>query len=398
MEGRNGVSLEGVPLYAAVPANVWEFPIGGEYVVVRPELPSLFYLNATAALIWRVYGETGVWERAADSLVKMFGIPREAAVQDVTATLRDWTSTGLLGPVRAAAPPVWNGTHGPPIVIAHCSIEGTRFALLTDSREVTQEVAPRLDEIRIEPGTPDFTIAVWNTGDGLFALVAGEECIAVEQGARAARAVLLQELVRHACPGRQWMALLHAGACGTDGRCVLFPASSFSGKSTLAAALMASGFALYSDDFVGIEAGSLRIPPMPFAIAVRRGSWDVLRDWIPAIEEAKTIEGADGPVKLLPVSGGSAPGEAVAIVFTEWVAGAEVRLEKLSMGDVIARLHESGFWVCHERSEIGGLISWLDGLPKYALRYGELAEAVEEVKSIVNFRAAPERIGDSDDR
>lgn len=368
----------------AIPGGTWEFPLENGIVVVRPDLPLLFWLNPTAGLIWRNYRETLSAKAAADLLVEVFGISRELAAQDVTAILNSWSRTGLLGPTQTPATPRWDGHHGESMAVGYCGIEGTTFLLETDSPEVIAEVGPRLEGLRVGACQPDVTISIWSGADDTFAIVVGAECVAVEQGVRAARTVLFQEIVRLARSGREWLALLHAGACGIDGRVVLFPAASYSGKSTLAATLRANGFALYSDDFVGIETDGLGVPAMPFAIAVRRGSWNVLRDWIPELERCDAVERFGEQVKFLPIqqTGGLTPGTAVAIVFSEWVAGAEISVRSLSTAEVIERLNESGFWVAHDEASIGTFLGWLERMPKYAIQYGELTDAVAQVRAI----------------
>ena len=270
----------------------------------------------------------------------------------------------------------------PGSVVCYCSIEGRTFLVLTDCPEFMAEVTPRLAGLRVEARPPDVTMGVWRTADDGMAILAGEELVSVEKGVRAARVILFQELVRRARSGREWVALVHAAAFGADGRCVLMPAASGSGKSTLAAALMASGFAIYSDDFAGIAAGNFQIPAMPFPIAIRRGAWDVLRTWIPDLDDRPGAETLTEHATFLPVSRGAKPASAVAIAFTEWVEGSGVSVQKLSTAEAIGRFDQSGFWVAHDRDSIGAFLAWLDVLPKFALRYGDLTDAVAQVATI----------------
>lgn len=145
--------------------EVWEYGVDSGLVVVRAGTPSLFCLNATAALIWQAYSTSGSKERAAAALIRAFGIPPETAVSDVLSTVSDWTATGLLGKLGSASSPAWNGMQGAATVIAHCSIEGTVFVVVTDCQEVIADVAPRLEPIAVEPCTPDVTLAVWRSAD-----------------------------------------------------------------------------------------------------------------------------------------------------------------------------------------------------------------------------------------
>jgi len=165
-----------------VPTEAWEFPIDNGFVVVRPDVPLLFSLNRTASVIWTAYRETGSENRAAEILAATFNISLDLATKDVLATLNCWASAGLLGPIQSATPREWNGRHGEASVVAYCSIEGTRFLLLTDSQAVMAELAPRLAGVRVEACKPDVTLAVWGCADDCFAIVVGEECIGMEQG------------------------------------------------------------------------------------------------------------------------------------------------------------------------------------------------------------------------
>ena len=84
---------------------------------------------------------------------------------------------------------------------------------------------------------------------------------------------------------------------------------------------------------------------------------------------------------------GAKPGSAVAIAFTEWVEGSGVSVQKLNTAEAIGRLDQSGFWVAHDRDSIGAFLAWLDALPKFALRYGDLTEAVSQVATITGAGA-----------
>jgi hypothetical protein len=365
--------------------ETWEFLIENGCVVVRPDVPRLFCLNTTARVIWNAYRQTHSEFATADILAEVFAISRDLANHDVRAMLDNWSTSGLLVPSQGAQPPQWNGHHGEARAVAYCAIEGTTFLLLTDSPAFISELAPRLDGIHLKTCQPDVTIAVWACADDLFAVVVGDECVAIEQGVQAARALVLQELVARARPGREWLALLHAGACGIGNRCVLFPASSRSGKSTLVAALMANGLIPYSDDFLGVTVGTFQIPAMPFPIAVRQGSWDVLKSWLPEIEDRSPISMCGEQFKFLPVAQppNLVAGDAVGIAFCEWAPGAALSEWRMTTADVIGRLDTSGFWVRHDRTSIGAFLAWLERIPKLVLKYGDLTDAVGRVRTLL---------------
>lgn len=64
------------------------------------------------------------------------------------------------------------------------------------------------------------------------------------------------------------LVFIHAGVVGWKGRAILMPGDSFTGKSTLVAALVKNGADYYSDDFAILDAKGL-VQPFPRAISMR---------------------------------------------------------------------------------------------------------------------------------
>ena len=63
---------------------------------------------------------------------------------------------------------------------------------------------------------------------------------------------------------------VHAGAVGWQGQAIVIPGRSWSGKSTLVAALVREGATYYSDEFTVIDERG-RVHPYPIALAMREG-------------------------------------------------------------------------------------------------------------------------------
>lgn len=64
------------------------------------------------------------------------------------------------------------------------------------------------------------------------------------------------------------LVFIHAGAVGWKGRAILLPGDSFTGKSTLVAALVRNGAEYYSDDFAILDGAGL-LQPFPRTISMR---------------------------------------------------------------------------------------------------------------------------------
>ena len=91
---------------------------------------------------------------------------------------------------------------------------------------------------------------------------------------------------------RRWL-LFHAAAAELDGRVVVLPADSESGKSTLVAGLVRAGLRYVTDEVVAIDLETGLVEPVPMAINLKSGSWDVLAALAPAVEPELARYGGD---------------------------------------------------------------------------------------------------------
>lgn len=109
---------------------------------------------------------------------------------------------------------------------------------------------------------------------------------------------------------------VHAGVVGWNGRAIVIPGRSFSGKTTLVAELVRAGATYYSDEYAVFDASG-RVHPFPKPLSVRQSGEIEQRD-IP-VEE---IGGRAG-VKPLPVG---------LVLMSEYKAGRRWRPRQLSAG------------------------------------------------------------------
>lgn len=348
-----------MPQPARVPVNtssiinapeVWEFQIPGGLVLAVPDSDFLLFLNASAAFIWAEVRLGSDRVLIESRFAAAFGVPCDIAQRDVVATLAGWADAPLPRPFDL-------------------SLNGKRFRLILDSPELEAEILPRLTHLASLTGEPDFVVHV-----------------PVERSVSASRALLLQELVRLSRGPGQWLALMHAGACANSKGCIVFPAASGSGKSTLAAALLHSGLACQADDSVGIEPGTLLIPPMPFAMAIREGSWPVLAPRSPGFESLAVATRFGQQIRFLAPATQAEPVPAVALVFPRFDPASPTETTELSPLDTLIELREAGFWVEHTRSSIQAFLDWVQSLPSHRLVYSDVDEAVAFFRDILTSR------------
>ena len=84
--------------------------------------------------------------------------------------------------------------------------------------------------------------------------------------------------------GRHYL-LLHASGAVRGGRAIAFPASMESGKTTLVAGLLRCGLEYLTDEAVAIDPDTLIAHPFPKALSIDPGSWAVLADLRPTLDE-----------------------------------------------------------------------------------------------------------------
>jgi hypothetical protein len=219
-----------------------------------------------------------------------------------------------------------------------------------------------LESLRTPNAPPDHIFTLFEEPDGVSLYRNGIR-FAKEPLITGARALLLQELTRLAAPNRHLKAILHAGACGTPQAAVILAGPSFSGKSTLCAALMDAGFFCYSDDSACLTE-NFQVAGMPFALALRES---------PRFRPSN-------------LAGQSATVPPVALIFVNYQRDAsECELHPLSAFDSFIELQKSGFWVQHTESAIASFLHWLATIPRYKLTYSSLPDALVTLTQLFLF-------------
>jgi hypothetical protein len=365
----------------------WEFPFGEALVVARPDLQGLFLLNYTSRLIWSASKQGVPAHSLAQQFSIHFDIPVSQAAHDIQATLDSW-STGLFSRFSSRIHPDVNPLT-PNFDLRSCFVGdyllgGRKFRLEVADREFAEEISPRLAHLQSVTQIPDVTFQVARM-DGRLKLFNNGVFFAEEFEVNAARAVLLQELAHVAQPDTDWLTILHAGACGTDIACVVMPADTNVGKTTLTAALMHSGLRFFSDDSAAFDRHTMRVAPMPFALMIREGSWPVLASRFPELASAPVLERNGCNVRFLtPPSNQQSSGvPAKCLLFIEFKPGVATTLDPLTPFESLLRLQKSGFWVAHDRDSIGMFLSWLQSIPSYQAVYSDLDEATALVHRLL---------------
>jgi hypothetical protein len=369
------------------PEAIWEFPVEGGLVLARAEFPALHFLNRSAAVLWYLADDSSDTTELARRFAEHCGIPESVAIRDVETAVQQWSESLLRTHVPSvtvpdkAKPPT-----GIPTFAGTYCIDSKRFRLSFHGAELAAEFRPRFAPLRrsLETDAETVSIRVFSSGNHVYALRSQapghDETLVCESSVNAARAALLPELVRLARPGRQWIGIVHAGACALKGRALVLPGSSHSGKTTLMAALMQEGLEFLSDDSAAIERDTRLALPLPYALMIREGSWNVLTARYPQMADSPVLSRDAEQVRFLKPACVSQSGVPVyAFVFPKFVPGDECAIARIDSFTTLLRLQQSGFWTTHNPDSIRAFLDWAQSLPAYDLRYPSLDQAVAEI-------------------
>jgi hypothetical protein len=165
---------------------------------------------------------------------------------------------------------------------------------------------------------------------------------------------------------------LHSGAVAFDGKAIVIPGSSYSGKTTLTAALVRAGAIYYSDEFAVFDERGL-LHPYPKKLSIRGETEAILTP----VEEFGGVQGVDPlPVGL--------------IILSEFKKSARFNFKPVSDGEGVLRMVE------HAMSARTNPQMVFRVLPKVvknaAVLKGKRGDADLAAEQILSFLAAEKRL------
>lgn len=370
------------------PSDIWRFPVQDFLVLARPDVSGLYILNPSARLIWDTFRAGVPRLELVREYVSAYDVPDDVAARDVAQTLDQWRR-GLLSNQRKvfhdASIENALSSPGPDSFVRDYVVHGKSVRVVLETLELALEIAPRLAPLHSAPFPPHFIFRVSENPDG-FRIFCDDAFLAYEESLSAARAVLLQEIVRCCRGGRESLAIFHAGACGSSNQCVIFPGVTHSGKTTLAAVLMEMGLLFYGDDSVILERDTLRVPAMPFALSIREGSWNILHSRIPNLRDAPVVSRYGQQVRFLaPILPDEpmAAAQPTAIIFAQFDPNGGNQTSALDKIQTLLRLQESGFWVAHDEQSIHAFLAWIQSTPSFTLTYSDVDQAAVTIHRLI---------------
>lgn len=205
---------------------------------------------------------------------------------------------------------------------------------------------------------------------------------------QAALRAVLWHVNRQTITGCTERVLVHAAAVEHAGMAALFPAPMESGKTTLAAGLLARADVRYvTDEAVAIDSRSGHVTPFPKALTIDEGSWAVLPELAPEVDPVMTpfLRGQwhvpASAIRPDAVSGDAVPG---VLVSPRYDPTAATRLEPLRRAEALALLVDNAFNLsAWGRAGFDVLAELVRGCECYRLSVSDLDDAVHLVATLV---------------
>ena len=183
--------------------------------------------------------------------------------------------------------------------------------------------------------------------------------------------------------------ILHSAVLERNGRALILPAPPGSGKSTLCAALMLSGWRLLSDELTLVDFDTGNIIPLPRPVSLKNASIDVIAAFAPGASFTRrahdTVKGTISHLRPTGVSIERSfdPAEPAWLVFPQWQADVPATLTPRPKARAFMEAATNAF----NYSLLGvqgfdTLARLIDRCDAYDFHYGRLEEAISVFNSL----------------
>ncbi len=177
--------------------------------------------------------------------------------------------------------------------------------------------------------------------------------------------------------------IIHAAVVERNGRAFIFPGTPGSGKSTLCAALVCSGWRLLSDEMTLLSLADGLVYPVPRPISLKNRSIDVIRSLHPDAVMGQvvndTLKGTVGHLRPpdSSVESGAIPAQPAKLIFPKYQDASKTELTPLSKARAFLKVAENSF-----NYNVLGVVGFnslgalIDASDCYEFKYSRLDEAL----------------------
>lgn len=330
------------------------------------------------------------------------GLDHKSAHALGTGVVDEWARAGLLNHQSDAEDTPGPGAGWvltpPPTAIALPGAVGVRIGdcrvwLRIDDASLRTELLPLVDCFPREDAGPAAHVLQIAGGAAGWELRLNGHRISAGSTDDDAAITLLAGLLDLACRSQERLLVVHgAGLLAPDDRGLLLVAPGGSGKTTLAAALNASGIGLLSDDVVPVGMDG-RLIGLGGPICTKAGSWEVLAATRPDISGCRIFRRFGEPVRMLaPLS--RAPSEGLdlgLILFPRYAPGEPPSRMPISPEAALQKVIEAEAVIRDiTQDKLDRLTQWVSSAPAFAITYPDLETALLQVGELLEDPRARE--------
>lgn len=238
-------------------------------------------------------------------------------------------------------------------------------------------------------GRSDFQIFIKSVA-GNYLFFCNGELIAELSDYRLLMPRLMDYLQIIAYQSSDYLLSVHSAMMVYKRQGIMFPGQSGSGKSTLCASLISEGFICYSDEVATISIVDNSLSPIPLPMAIKTGSWRVLKDHFPEMEASPVWQREDGRCSKyveLPQSHSDLPSVQVkCIVFPQYEENAACLLTPVDSVSALKYLTQAGYQIKERLTadKVKQILDWIVKTPAYNLRYSNLEQAHAVIKKLMD--------------
>jgi hypothetical protein len=277
-----------------------------------------------------------------------------------------------------------------PVFERHYRILGTHFGLRFSSREQLDTIHPALAQMAIATPTQTHVWLDLAEGENGHVIVDGALPLDVARGITDL-APRVKNLLRQIALDREaFFVELHAGVVSDGAHCIVLPAAPGSGKTTLTAGLVHSGFDYFSDEVALLDEETLSLRPVPLGLGIKPGAVDVLADRFPVLRDLQVHSREDGrQVRYLcltpdQVAPHDAKRDARWLIFPRFAPEATTKLLPIGRPTALRRLMHECLVLPKllDEPRVEKLVQWMRRLDCYELPMSSLDEAVGCVRQV----------------
>lgn len=230
----------------------------------------LYALDALTAAAWTAMRDGG--DAGALAALQHHGLPADAAAAYLESFRANWGELVVTpAPAIAAAPPAETAPDGPRACFFACADQ--RFVIRVPDAAAQSGVAAILGHLSAPGSAVDFDITAQRNADGSGYILSTMDGPVAAADAGGLAVAVKNEIFERTLARRPALIALHAAGLATTAGAVLLAGASGSGKTTLAAVLSALGLPLIADDVCLLDADTGHVSGLPFALALKPGSW-----------------------------------------------------------------------------------------------------------------------------